>query len=100
VTFKATASTVMGQNVYVVGNHAALGSWSPASAKAMTVVPGTGSGQSNQWQATFSLPAGTALEYKYIKRDGGGNTVWESGSNRVFTTPAAGGSATRTDTWQ
>jgi alpha-amylase len=100
VTFKVTASTVMGQNVYVVGNHAALGSWSPAGAKAMTVVPGTGSGQSNQWQATFSLPAGTALEYKYIKRDGSGNTVWESGSNRAFTTPAAGGSATRTETWK
>lgn len=100
VSFAVTASTVMGQNVYVVGNHASLGSWSPANARALSVVPGTGAGQVNQWRASFALPAGTGVEYKYIVRDGAGSTRWEGGGNRAFTTPAANGTVTRSDTWQ
>lgn len=100
VTFNVTASTVTGQNLYVVGDIPALGTWTPASAKALTVVPGTGSGPQNQWAATFSLPAGTAIQYKYIKKDAAGATTWESGGNRAATTTSAGGAQTVTDTWK
>lgn len=100
VTFKVTASTVVGQNLYVVGDSTALGVWNPANAKALSVVPGTGSGQQNPWSATFSLPPGTAIQYKYVKRDAAGNTTWESGGNRAVTTTSAGGVQTLTDTWK
>ncbi len=100
VTFKVTASTVVGQNLYVVGDVTALGVWTPANAVAMSVVPGTNAGQQNQWTATFPLPSATGIQYKYIKRDGSGNTTWESGSNRTATTAASGGSQTLTDTWK
>lgn len=100
VTFNVTASTVMGQNVFVVGSIPALGSWSPAAAKSMAVVAGTGSGSSNQWRATLSLPSDITVEYKYIKKDGGGNVIWESGANRVLNTVGSGGSQTVTQTWK
>jgi hypothetical protein len=42
------------------------------------------------WSATISLPANTPFEYKYVKRSDAGSTVWETGTNRSFTTPASG----------
>jgi alpha-amylase len=100
VTFNETASTVPGQGIYLVGSLPLLGSWAPANAVPMTVVPGTGAGSSNQWSAQTALPSGTAIEYKFIKKDGSGNVVWESGANRSLTTPAAGASQTVTSTWK
>lgn len=92
VNFKVNATTTTGQNVYVVGNVAALGSWNTANAVLLS------SAAYPIWQGTVGLAASTAVEYKYIKRDGSGNVVWESGVNRAFTTPASG-SVTRNDTW-
>ncbi len=100
VTFNVVASTVMGQGVSVVGSVSALGSWAPASAVAMTVVPGTGSGQSNTWRVAKSLPANTTLEYKYVKKDSAGAVIWESGTNRVVNTPQGGQGSTLNDTWK
>ncbi|HYO60072.1 carbohydrate binding domain-containing protein, partial [Archangium sp.] len=93
VTFNETASTVMGQNIYVVGSIAALGSWNTASALQLSP------DNYPTWSVTLSLPGSTAFEYKYIKKDGSGNVLWESGANRTYTTPASG-SATLNDTWK
>lgn len=98
VTFQVTADTVYGQNVYVVGDHASLGRWSPAAAWALARV--SGSGTSGQWRATLALPGQTPLQYKYIKKDAGGQVVWESGSNRAITTPAAGTTLSTHDSWR
>lgn len=92
VSFSVNATTYWGQNVYVVGNIPALGGWNTANA-----VPLSAAGYPI-WSATLNLPANTAVEYKYIKKDGG-NVVWESGANRTFTTPG-GGSVTRSDSWR
>jgi alpha-amylase len=86
------ATTYWGQNVYVVGNIAELGNWSPGQA-----VPLSAAGYPI-WKGTVQLPPSTTIEFKYIKIDGG-NVVWESGSNRVLTTPASG-SVTLNHTWQ
>ncbi len=93
VTFNANATTVWGQNVYVVGNVSALGSWNTANAILLS------SASYPVWSKTINLPANTAIEYKYIKKDGSGNVTWESGSNRTFTTPSSG-TLTRNDSWQ
>ena len=98
VTFNEVASTVWGQGIFVVGNTAALGNWSPAAAAPLSWV--SGSGQTGNWRTTLQLPANTALQYKYIKKDGSGNVVWEGGGNRTLTTPAPGASATVNDTWK
>ncbi|WDZ83414.1 carbohydrate-binding module family 20 domain-containing protein [Micromonospora cathayae] len=91
-SFAATASTYYGQNVFVVGNVAALGGWNPANAVPLS------SASYPVWRATVNLPPNTAVEYKYLKKNPDGSVTWESGGNRSFTTPASG-SLTRTDTW-
>ncbi|WP_263773073.1 glycoside hydrolase family 15 protein [Propionivibrio soli] len=93
VTFQVTANTNFGENIYLVGNSPLLSDWTPSSGikLAPTNYP--------VWNATVSLPAGTALEYKYVKRDASGNTVWEGGGNRSFTIPSSG-VVTRNDVFQ
>jgi alpha-amylase len=93
VTFNENATTVWGQNVYVVGSIPALGSWNAGSAILLS------SASYPIWSKTINLPANTYVEYKYIKKDGAGNVVWESGTNRTFTTPGSG-TVTRNDTWK
>jgi glucoamylase len=88
VNFKATASTVVGQYVYVTGNVAALGNWDtglavPVDPRAYPV-----------WANTVNLPSGTAIQYKYFRRNADGSVTWENiagGGNRSLTTPATGG---------
>lgn len=92
-SFSVTATTAWGQSVYVVGSVAALGSWAPANAVPLSAA------SYPVWSATLDLPAGSTFEYKYVKRDGGGNVVWESGGNRAATV-GADGSVTLSDTWR
>ncbi|MEU2077915.1 carbohydrate-binding module family 20 domain-containing protein [Streptomyces sp. NPDC013489] len=82
--FNATATTVPGQDIYVTGNRAELGNWSPAAA--LKLDPAT----YPVWKRTVALPAGTAFEYKYLRKDAAGNVTWESGANRTATVPASG----------
>ncbi|WP_405096520.1 carbohydrate-binding module family 20 domain-containing protein [Micromonospora sp. NBC_01412] len=92
-SFHATVTTSYGQNVYVVGNIAALGGWNPSNAVALS------SADYPVWRATLNLPPNTAVEYKYIKKNPNGSVTWENGGNRTFTTPASG-TRTSTDTWR
>lgn len=81
VTFTVrNATTVMGQNVFLVGNIPALGSWNTSQA----VGPGSTSNYPN-WSFNVSLPVGTTIEYKAIKKDSANNIIWESGNNRTYT---------------
>ncbi|MEV6331684.1 carbohydrate-binding module family 20 domain-containing protein [Streptomyces sp. NPDC051909] len=83
-SFNVTATTVVGQNIYVTGNRPELGNWSPAAALKLDPAAYP------VWKLDVSLPAGTAFEYKYIRKDGAGNVTWESGANRTATVPATG----------
>jgi alpha-amylase len=91
--FNVTATTTPGQNIFVVGNQAALGNWAPASA-----IPLSAAGYP-VWKGTVALPAGTAFEYKYIRKNTDGSVTWESGANRTATVPASG-QVTLNDTWR
>ncbi|MFI2304122.1 carbohydrate-binding module family 20 domain-containing protein [Actinacidiphila glaucinigra] len=92
-SFSANATTVWGQNVYVVGGNAALGNWNTGSALPMS------SAAYPVWKLDVSMGAGTSFEYKYIKKDGNGNVTWESGTNRTATVPTSG-KVTLSDTWR
>ncbi|MNW64282.1 Alpha-amylase precursor [compost metagenome] len=76
-----------------MGSITALGSWAPASAKPLSAA------SYPVWKLTLDLPAGTTFEYKYVKKDGAGNVVWESGANRTATV-GANGAVTLNDTWR
>jgi glucoamylase len=84
VTFKVRAETRWGEHVYLVGSDPVLSSWQPASG--IQLSPAT----YPVWTVRVSLPAAKSFEYKYIKLDDQGTVVWESGGNRVLTTPASG----------
>ncbi|MGC4000224.1 MAG: chitobiase/beta-hexosaminidase C-terminal domain-containing protein [Anaeromyxobacter sp.] len=101
VTFTiANANTVTGQNLYVVGSVAALGSWAPASGFALTI---QGTGANATWSGTVALPAAAAIQYKYVKRNPTtGAVVWESAQtttsgNREKTTAACGSTSSFAD---
>ena len=90
----ATVTTVLGENVFIVGNTAALGNWNPASAVPLS------SATYPVWQATVSLPASTSVQYKYLKKNGD-QVVWESDPNRTRTTPSASPCGTAwNDSWR
>ncbi|KAJ6620342.1 glycoside hydrolase superfamily [Mycena sp. CBHHK59/15] len=89
ITFVETAATGTGEILKVVGSIAQLGSWTPATAIALTQ-PYVNA----DWKLTLSLPPGTYFEYKFIRVSSGGSVTWESGSNRVYTTPGEGSSVT------
>jgi alpha-amylase len=90
VSFTVTGAPT-GNPIYLVGSVAALGSWNTASA-----LPMTASGSS--WTRTVTLPANTAIEYKFIAKDSAGNVTWEPGSNHTYTVPASG-TGTINTTW-
>lgn len=92
-SFAVNATTVFGQNVYVVGNTAALGGWDTSKALPLS------SAAYPVWKLDLSLPAGTAFEYKYIRKEANGSVTWESGANRTATVPATG-RVTLNDTWR
>jgi alpha-amylase len=92
-SFAVNATTVLGQNIYVAGNNNTLGNWDTGKALLLS------SAAYPVWKLDVPMGAGTAFEYKYIKKDGSGNVTWETGSNRTATVPSSG-KVTVSDTWR
>lgn len=86
VRFKVNASTVYGQNVYIVGGVSELNNWSTLFAIGPFYNNTETIGKYPVWFFDISVPANTTFEYKFIKVDDAGNVVWESGANRSITT--------------
>jgi len=92
VTFNVEAQTVWGEEIYLVGDNALLGEWTPSSGIRMAAP------SYPTWTVTTSLPANTPFSYKFLKRKDG-QEIWEGGSNRSFSTPTSG-EVTKAGTWQ
>jgi methionine-rich copper-binding protein CopC len=62
VTFRVTVpeNTPVGETIYIFGNQDVWGPWNPGLAAMTNVAP-------NVWEATFTFPEGTQLEYKYTR---------------------------------
>lgn len=88
VIFHVNATTNMGQNLYIVGSIPELGSWNTNNCTEAMMCPNY-----PNWFLPVSVPAGTTFQFKFIKKDSGGNVIWESSSNRVVTS-ASGSNAT------
>ncbi|EIM87674.1 alpha-amylase [Stereum hirsutum FP-91666 SS1] len=97
ITFDELETTSFGENVYLVGSIAALGSWNTASAILLSAAQYTSSNP--LWSVTVTLPSSTAFEYKFFKKESDGSIVWESDPNRSYTTSSSG-SATVSDSWR
>ncbi|WP_277208798.1 carbohydrate-binding module family 20 domain-containing protein [Isoptericola croceus] len=92
-SFTVEATTTWGQDVYVVGSIPALGSWDPAAGVPMSA------DAYPLWSASLEVPAGTTFTYKYVKVDGAGVVVWESGADRSATVGEDGTLAV-SDSWR
>ncbi|WP_433360069.1 carbohydrate-binding module family 20 domain-containing protein [Actinoplanes sp. CA-142083] len=92
VTFAVNATTVWGENIYVLGNRAELSNWNTSGGVALS------SATYPVWRGTVNLPVNTSVEYKYVKKNGSAVT-WESGANRTLTTGAACTQSVN-DTWR
>lgn len=100
VRFKVNnATTAYGTNVYLVGSVYELGNWNTTKAIGPLFNSTSTIGTYPTWFYDVNVPAGTKIEYKFIKIDGTGNVVWESGSNHSIVTPS-NGTATVTVNWQ
>jgi hypothetical protein len=80
VDFSVMATTFLGQDVYVTGDHPALGNW-------LKEGPGlklnTQPGRYPFWESggSLELPFGTEFQYKVIKRNPDGSVDWKAGEN-------------------
>ncbi|MFJ4268909.1 carbohydrate-binding module family 20 domain-containing protein [Streptomyces coelicoflavus] len=92
-SFSVDATTTWGENVYVTGDNAALGSWNPAAA--LKLDPAS----YPVWKLDVALPAGTSFAYKYLRKDTSGKVTWESGGNRTATVPTSG-KTLLSDSWR
>jgi len=90
------ATTTLGENLYLTGSVNELGNWAPASA----IGPMFNSVIKSYptWYYDVSVPAGTTIQFKFLKKNGS-TVTWEGGSNHSFTTPTSG-TATVTVDWQ
>ena len=93
------ASTDYGANVYLVGSVPELGNWDDSKAIGSFFNSTASIASYPTWFYDVSVPAGTTIEYKFVKIDGSGNVTWESGSNHVVTTPTEGTATVCVD-WQ
>ncbi|KAF9645775.1 glucoamylase [Thelephora ganbajun] len=92
VTFNVQATTVFGENIFLVGSVSELRNWSPDNAIPLS------SASYPTWSVTVDLPGSTIVEYKYIRKNGN-DVVWASDPNWRWETPASG-SATLNDNWR
>lgn len=88
--FAITNDAGLGFEWFVVGSHPDLGAWD--SARAIKLVWSEG----NVWWGDIGVQAGTALEYKFVKRataadricDGSSEAWWPGGANLQTNVPA------------
>jgi len=82
VTFNVLTQTNVGEDIYLVGSTAQLGSWD--TSKAIKLNADRYVDRAPLWAGTLNLAAGTKVEYKYLRKSGGVVT-WESTANRLVT---------------
>ncbi|KAL8445286.1 hypothetical protein Emed_005743 [Eimeria media] len=104
LAFKIQLPTRFGENLFLVGSEACVGSWSLDRAIPMMW------GEGNVWSLVLALPNGVRrLEYKYVIKEGP-RTTWEPGANHTWQArsssgcsrpgvSSAGGPITVSDSW-
>lgn len=99
ITFKASITSLPGEDVFITGSLTELGNWAPADAIPLSASKYT---QNDPlWYVEIDIPAERTFEYKYIKKLTNGDVVWESDPNREYAAPTGcGSSGTVNDTWR
>jgi glucoamylase len=99
LTFNVLRTTSFGQDVYVVGSIAELGTWD--TTKAIKLNADMYTDGVPLWFGTLKLTAGSKFDYKYLTKDASGAVTWESDPDRSYTVPTSCRSAAAvSDTWR
>lgn len=91
LSFTIVSNVGVGRSVFVVGNQADLGNWSPVDAVKLRYTAG------DVWTGQVAVRRGAAVEYKFISRTdtsneycNAGNVQWSAGANLATSTPPLG----------
>ena len=95
-TVNNATPTTFGDYIFLAGGGTELGNWSTTWDGA--VGPMLAPNYPN-WFLTASVPAGQAIEFKFLKIAGNGTVTWENGPNHKYTVPASGTGFVNVD-WQ
>jgi glycosidase len=89
VTFTVNNATPTnpGDYIFLTGSTVELGSWGTTFDTA--IGPMLDPNYPN-WFLNTSMPAGTQIQFKFIKIASDGTVTWENGSNHLYTVPSSG----------
>jgi alpha-amylase len=96
VTFTEKVETKIGETIKLVGNTAELGNWDLT--KALVLSANGYTALNPVWSATVQVPAGSKIQYKFVKVGTAGGVTWEDRANRAYEVPCKA-SATVGSTW-
>ena len=95
VNFSVKDTTQYGENIFIAGDDAALGSWSTDKALALNANQYTSA--QHIWAGSAQLPAGANVAYKYFKKSTDGSITWQ-GANETLSVPSTcNGAVTKND---
>ncbi|OLN97576.1 Glucoamylase P [Colletotrichum chlorophyti] len=99
VSFFVNATTYFGEDLFVLGNIADLGSWNVENAQPMNADRYTD--QRPLWNAEVELPGGQNVSYVYARRQNCNQGYIYEETNRTLTVPACGSTHTTVtdDAW-
>lgn len=86
-TVNNATSTSTGDYIFLTGNTVELGNWGTTFDTA--VGPMLAPNYPN-WFLNAGVPAGTTIQFKFIKIAANGTVTWENGSNHTYTVPTSG----------
>ena len=86
-TVNNATPTTLGDYIFLTGSTIELGNWSTTFDTA--IGPMLDPNYPN-WFLNVSLPAGTQVQFKFIKIAANGTVTWENGANHQYTVPSSG----------
>jgi glycosidase len=89
-TVRNAAASSPGDLVFLTGSTVELGNWGTTFQSAVGPMLDP---HNPDWFLNVSLPAGQAVEFKFIEIRSDGSVQWEGGANHTYTVPASGTSS-------
>jgi hypothetical protein len=86
-TVNNASPTSTGDYIFLTGSGVELGNW--GTTFDTSVGPMLDPSYPN-WFLNASVPAGTTIQFKFIKITSGGTVTWENGANHTYTVPTSG----------
>ncbi|KAE9618152.1 hypothetical protein Lal_00041908 [Lupinus albus] len=94
VKFQLQKDCAFGEQFLLVGDDPMFGSWNPSNALPMTWSDG------HVWTTHLNIPAGKAIQFKFILKGKTGDIIWQPGPDRILHTWEAMTRITVCEDWE